>query len=457
MVFKTYYLGCLAHASYLIGGSNGEAAVIDPRRDVEEYVSDAETAGLRIRHVIETHLHADFVSGHVELARRTGATICMGPDSGAKFGHRAMRDGDCISLGDVTLRFLETPGHTPESITVVVEPSDQSEAGEPIRLLTGDTLFIGDVGRPDLAGGRGYTPVEMARQLYHSLSAKILRLPESAEVWPAHGAGSSCGKALSDERSTTLARQKAENPALQLVLRGDEEGFVRYATDGLGMAPTYFSFDARKNQEGAASIEEILAAAKPLKPAEVEEMAEEGVVVLDTRSVADFGAGHIPGAIHIQLDGKFAPWVGTLMSPDEPLMVVAYDHKQKEAVTRLARIGYERIAGWLEGGMGAWRAAGGEMAVTPQVDPASVRNALAESGPPTILDVRTPGEWEAGHIDGAVNIPLNQLPDRLDEVPGGPLVVLCGSGYRSSIACSLLQRVGRREVSNIKGGWEALG
>jgi hydroxyacylglutathione hydrolase len=451
MFFKTYYLGCLAHASYLIGGANGEAAVVDPRRDVEEYIADAESAGLRIRHVVETHLHADFVSGHLELARRCDATIHMGAAAGATFPHHAVRDGDTIPLGDVTLRFLATPGHTPESITVVAEPSTP---GEPIRLFTGDTLFIGDVGRPDLAGGRGFTPQEMARQMYRSLADKILPLPDSAEVWPAHGAGSSCGKALSDERSTTLARQKAENPALRLVEAGDEEGFVRYATDGLGTAPTYFSFDAQKNREGAASIADILAEAKPLDAPTVESMIEDGVIVLDTRTVADFGAGHIPGSLHIQLDGKFAPWVGTLIAPEQTLIVVAYPNKRPEAVTRLARIGYERIPGWLEGGMAAWKRANGEVEVTEQLGPTTLRCQLAK-GVPTVLDVRTPGEWDAGHIDGAIHIPLNQLADRVGEVPAGPVAVICGTGYRSSIACSVLQRSGRRDVANVTGGWEA--
>lgn len=454
MFFKTYYLGCLAHASYLVGGSSGEAAVIDPRRDVEEYLADAEGAGLQLRHVIETHLHADFVSGHVELARRAGATIHIGAAAGATFPHHPVRDGDTISLGDVTLRFLETPGHTPESITVIVEPIEHRQSNEPVRLLTGDTLFIGDVGRPDLAGGRGFTPEEMARQLYRSLAGKILPLPDTAEIWPAHGAGSSCGKALSDERSTTLARQKAENPALKLVAAGDEEGFVRYATEGLGSAPTYFSFDARKNREGAATIADILAAAKPLEPATVESMVEEGVLVLDTRSIVDFGAGHVPASLHIQLDGKFAPWAGTLLPPEQPLVVVAYPHKRAEAITRLARIGYERIEGWLDGGMEAWTRAGGEVETTDQISPESLREQLAASAAPAVLDVRTDGEWEAGHIEGAIHVPLNQLAARMDEVPSGPIAVICGTGYRSSIACSLLQRGGRR-ARNVAGGWEA--
>jgi len=450
MHFKPYYLGCLAHASYLIGGSTGEAAVIDPRRDVDEYIADAQAAGLRITHVIETHLHADFVSGHLELARRTGATIHLGEGSGAAFPHHPARDGDEVDLGDVRLRFLQTPGHTPESVTVLAQVAGEDA---PRMAFTGDTLFIGDVGRPDLVGGQGLTPEHMARTLFASLRHKILPLPDTTEVWPAHGAGSACGKSLSDERVSTIGREKALNPALRLVVAGDEEGFVRYATEGLGQAPGYFSHDARRNREGAVPVQELLDRAAPLPPARVEELSEDGVLVLDTRSVEDFGAGHVPGAIHVQLEGKFAPWVGSTVDPDAEIIVVADAGREVEAMTRLARVGFERIAGWLEGGMQAWRSAGGEVASIPQVPPSALR-AAAEAGS-TVLDVRAPDEWEAGHYPGAVHIPLSQLRDRLDEVPAGSLVVLCGSGYRSSIACSLLQRAGRRDVANLAGGWEA--
>jgi hydroxyacylglutathione hydrolase len=451
MFFKPYYLGCLAHASYLIGGDNGEAAVIDPRRDVEEYISDAAAARLTIRYVIETHLHADFVSGHVEMARRTGAKILLGEKAQAKFPHTAARGGDRVSMGDVTLEFVETPGHTPEGITILVH-----EAGNeaPKIAFTGDTLFIGDVGRPDLAGSTGFTPEEMARQMYRSLSEKLLKLPETTEVWPAHGAGSSCGRALSNDRVSTIGREKQTNPALRYILDKDEAGFVRYATEGLGAAPGYFSFDAEKNRSGASTLEEILAAARPHFPQEVEALAED-IPVLDTRSIADFGVGHIPGAIHIPLEGKFAPWVGAMLSPNATLIVVADQGKEEETITRLARIGYEQIAGWLEGGMAAWSAAGGETVVVPQLSPSTLNHLLNENASMSVLDVRGPGEWAEGHINCAYHIPLNELESRIQELPEGNLAVICGSGYRSSIACSLLQRAGRNDVSNVYGGWEA--
>lgn len=452
MYFKPYYLGCLAHASYLLGGDNGEAAVIDPRRDVEEYLADAEAAGLTIKHVIETHLHADFVSGHVELARRTGATIYLGAKGGAKFPHHPVRDGEEITMGDVTLRFLETPGHTPESLTILAFVQGESA---PRIAFTGDTLFIGDVGRPDLVGSKGFTAEDMARQMYRALRDKLLPLPDATEVWPAHGAGSACGKALSNDRVSTIGRERAQNPALRFVVNRDEAGFVQYATEGLSAAPLYFAHDAQKNREGALPVADILKAARALTPAEVEELSEE-VLVLDTRSVADFGAGHLPGAVHIQLEGKFAPWVGNIVPPESAVIVVAAAGHEVETMTRLARVGYERIIGWLEGGMDAWRAAGGEIVTVPQVTPEALRARLkVRQDAPAVLDVRARDEWDAGHIEGAVNIPLAELSSRLDEVPAGPLVAMCGSGYRSSIACSLLQRAGRRQVANLAGGWIA--
>jgi hydroxyacylglutathione hydrolase len=452
MYFKPYYLGCLAHASYLIGGDSGEAAVIDPRRDVDEYIQDAVAAGLQIKHVIETHLHADFVSGHVELARRTGATIYIGAAAEAAFCHHPVCEGDAIVMGDVTLRFLETPGHTPESICVLLFVGGEAK---PRMVFTGDTLFIGDVGRPDLVGSKGFTAEEMARQMYRSLADKLLSLPDSTEVWPAHGAGSACGRALADERSSTLARERAFNPALRYVIEGDEESFVRYAISGLPPVPAYFAQSALENRLGAPSVEEVVSAARALAPPEVEELSEEGILVLDTRSVEAFGAGHVPGAIHVQLEGKFAPWVGNVVPPGSTVIVVAEPGRELEAMTRLARVGYERIVGWLEGGMEAWRKAGGEVIIVRQVTPEELRQMMATGTAPAILDVRAADEWEASHLPGAQWIPLPELPSRVEEVDQADVLVLCGSGYRSSIACSLLQRAGYRNVMNLAGGWEA--
>jgi glyoxylase-like metal-dependent hydrolase (beta-lactamase superfamily II) len=452
MYFKPYYLGCLAHASYLIGGSSGRAAVIDPRRDVDEYIADAEAAGLSITDVIETHLHADFVSGHVELAERTGATVHVGARAGAEFEHRPAREGDEIDLGDVRLRFIETPGHTPEGVTVLAYV-DGEEA--PRMAFTGDTLFIGDVGRPDLAGSRGYTAEQMASMLFGSLRDKIWPLPDSMEIWPVHGAGSACGRALSDERSSTLGAQRTANPALRYVAAGDEEGFVRYAVTGLPLAPAYFAHDAARNRQGAPSIEELLAAARPLEPAEVERLSEEGeAIVLDTRAVAEYGRGHVPGSLNVPLDGKFAPWVGTVLPPGSPIVVVAEEGREEEAIVRLARVGYETVIGWLAGGIEQWKQAGGQVAATPQLTRREVEDRL-RSGAVALLDVRTGDEWGAGHVEGAIHLPLSELIGRMADVPEKPLAILCGSGYRSSIACSLLERAGRRNVCNVSGGWEA--
>ena len=452
MFFKPYYLGCLAHASYLIGGDNGQAAVIDPRRDVEEYLADAEAAGLTITSVIETHLHADFVSGHVELARRTGAAISIGHRAGATFAHHAVQEGEEIVLGDVTLRFLETPGHTPEGLTITASVGGKAA---PRYAFTGDTLFIGDVGRPDLAGSKGFTPEEMAHQLYFSLRDKVLRLPDATEVWPAHGAGSSCGRALSEERVSTIGKEKATNPALRFLIEGDEAGFIHYATEGLSAAPRYFAHDVARNRAGGLSVDELLKMAQPLAPAEVEALMEDAALVLDTRSVANFGKGHVPGAVHIQLEGKFAPWVGNIVPPDKALIIVAEEGHEIETMTRLARIGYERLSGWLQGGMKAWETAGGERVTVPQIEPGDLRTALAAGKAALILDVRATSEWEEGHIEGATHIPLPELESRLQEAPQGPLNVICGSGYRSSIACSLLQRAGYADVTNVVGGWAA--
>lgn len=450
MYFQPYYLGCLAHASYLIGGSNGEAAIIDPRRDVDEYLEDAQKAGLRIRYVIETHLHADFVSGHVELAKRTGATILLGSDSGATFAHQAIRDGDTIALGELTLLFLATPGHTPEGITILARAPN-----EPIRVFTGDTLFLGDVGRPDLVGAKGLTREQMAQMLYRSLREKILPLDEASEIWPAHGAGSACGKNLSEDRVSTLAVQKAINLPLRLAMKGDEAGFVAYAIEGLGAPPAYFFHDAAKNKAGGASVEDILATTRALTPAEVEAQSEEGVFVLDTRTTGAFKAAHLPGTIEVQLDGNFAPYVGAVLPPTAPVIVVAEAGREIEAMTRLIRVGYETIVGWLDGGIEAWRAAGGELGTLGVIEPATLKVRLANGTAPAVLDVRTPGEWDAGHIDGAVHIPLAELNARLAEVPEGPVAIICGSGYRSAIAASLLLRGGRRDIVDVPGGWKA--
>ena len=452
MFFKPYYLGCLSHASYLIGGSNGEAAVIDPRRDVDDYIADAEAAGLKIRYIIETHLHADFVSGHVELANRTGSVILVGAATSVEFAHQVVRDGDEVVFGDVGLKFLETPGHTPEGISIVATIGTESE---PRMVFTGDTLFIGDVGRPDLAGWRGQSAETMAHAMYFSLKDKLLKLPDATELWPAHGAGSACGRALSDDRVSTIGREKAFDPALKPVLEENEEEFVTALLAGQSAIPPYFPHDVTENRKGASPISDILHRTRPMLPAEVEAVSESGVLVLDTRYPNEYGSGHVPGSINIGLDGKFAPWVGALLDPKAPIIVVTSPGAEHDAITRLSRVGFENVTGWLEGGIAAWRKAGGEISTVIQVLPAEVQKSLMNEPALCVLDVRTDGEWQSGHIDNAIHIPVNELLARLNEVPGVPLAVMCGSGYRSSIACSLLQRSGRRNVSNVMGGWAA--
>ncbi len=455
MFFKQFYLGCLAHASYMVG-SEGEAAVVDPRRDVEEYLQEAAAAGLEIRYVIETHLHADFVSGHRELADRTGAEIVFGEKARAAFPHRAVKDGDEIRLGRAVLRFLETPGHTPESVSVLVIDTEASP--EPAMVLTGDTLFIGDVGRPDLAGGEETTPTQMAELLYDSLHEKLLSLGDEVQVFPAHGAGSLCGKSISRETSSTIGEQRRRNYALQPMPKDD---FVRMVTADLPEVPRYFPMDVALNRAGAAPLAERPMPAA-LAPEEVRRLAGEGAQVLDVRTSGDFGAGHVPGAIHIGLGGQFASWSGTLLDPARPIVIVADDEARvREAAMRLARVGLEKVAGYLDGGLAAWDRAGLPLSDVPQIAVAELRDRLREDGALQIVDVRRPGEYAAGHVPGAASRPLDRLESEVRGLdPSRPTAVICAGGYRSSAATSLLRRHGFRDLVNVVGGtsaWVAAG
>ncbi len=435
MFFKQFYLGCLAHASYVIG-DGGEAAVVDPQRDVDHYIEEAARAGLRIKYVIETHLHADFVSGHRELAARTGAQIVIGSEANAAFPHFGVREGDSLRLGSIELRPMETPGHTPESICWLV-----MENGRPTKLMTGDTLFIGDVGRPDLAGGRGFTPAMMASMMYNSIHKKLLMLPDEVEVWPAHGAGSACGRSISKETSSTIGAQRRTNYALQPMSRDD---FVKMMTTDMAAAPAYFSRDAEINRRGARSLEEITAA--PLTPDSVREEINRGAIVLDVRDANAFGAGHIAGALNIGLGGQFASWCGTLLPADAPIVVSAdAERPAHEAVMRLARVGMETAVGYVTECEGLDRATLTQISVTE----------LRERGL-SVLDVRRQPEYTMGHVPGAKHIPLDELPRRTHEVSRrDPLAVICGSGYRSSIAASLLMRDGFANLMNVIGGTAA--
>ena len=449
MYFHQFYLGCLAQASYMIG-SDGEAAVVDPRRDVDIYIDEARAQGLTIRHVIETHLHADFVSGHRELAERTGAKIYFGAAAEAKFPHVAVRDGDEIRMGEVSLRFLETPGHTPESVSIVV--TDHAVSDQPVSVLTGDTMFIGDVGRPDLLGGR-MSAQDLASMLYDSLHRKLLELPDATAVYPAHGAGSLCGRNISSETSSTIGQQRQFNYALRPMSR---EEFIALTTADLPEAPAYFSRDVQMNREGSSALAE-LAAPTALSPAEVAALQEKGAVVLDTRPSAEYGTGHVPGSMHMGQSGQLASWAGALLSPLTPIVLVAEDEQRvAESRTRLARVGLENVAGYLAGGIRAWDEAKRPLARTEQIPVDELKARIAEGAPVTVVDVRRPGEWQAGHIEGAVHLPLHELEKRAASLDRSkPVAIICASGYRSSIATSVLERLGFRRFSNVVGGMNA--
>jgi len=460
MYFEQFYLACLAHASYMIG-SEGVAAVVDPQRDVEIYLAEAARQGLKIAHVIETHLHADFVSGHRELAARTGAKIYLGAKAGAKFPHVPVREGDEIQFGRCVFRFIETPGHALESLCVLVTDLDRSL--EPWAVLTGDTLFIGDVGRPDLS--RDHTPQQLAAMLYDSLYNKLLRLPDALEVYPAHGAGSLCGRNISPERRSTIGRQRASNYALRPMSR---EEFIRLMTSDLPTRPEYFLRDKEINRAGASALDD-LPALPALSPQQVLRRQGEGAVVLDTRPAVQFGAAHLPGAVHIALSGQYASWAATLIGLDRPIILVAEDPERlQESRMRLARVGIENVVGYLEGGVLEWERAGSPLEQVPQISVLDLYQRLAEQPEEIqLLDVRRPLEWEAGHIAQAALKPLDTPrllggaagglnPDLVNGIdPNKPIAVHCKSGYRSSIATSLLQRAGFRNIMNVVGGFDA--
>ena len=463
MYFKQFYLGCLAHASYLIG-SEGEAVVVDPQRDVDQYIDEAEAQGLKIKFVIETHLHADFVSGHRELAARTGAEIVFGKEAGATFPHRAVKDGDEIRIGKVVLRILETPGHTPESISVLTTDTEE----EPLltrgllpqaqKILTGDTLFIGDVGRPDLAGGKGYTPQMMAAMMYDTLHNKLLKLDDATEVYPAHGAGSMCGKNMSKETSSTIGEQKKFNYALKPMSKDE---FVRMMTADLPESPAYFFEDAEINRTGAPSLADVSRPAA-LSPQEVKRLADAvagGHLILDVRASADFGAGHIPGAINIGLGGQFAIWAGTLIPMGTPIIIVAESgEKAEEAVMRLARVGHESVKGYLAGGIAAWSEAGLDLATVPQITVDELNKLSDEQPQLQIVDVRRAPEYASGHVPRAIHAPLFGLEQSLTSLaldPKQPTAVICAGGYRSSAASSMLQQHGFSNLRNVTGGTSA--
>jgi hydroxyacylglutathione hydrolase len=449
MYFKQFYLNCLAHASYLLG-SDGEAVVIDPQRDVDQYLDEAAVQHLKIKYIIETHLHADFVSGHRELAARSGAQIIFGAQAKATIPHLPVVNGDELMIGRVKLRVLETPGHTPEGICVLVIDTEVSD--QPQKVLTGDTLFIGDVGRPDLAGAKGYTPQMMAGMMYESLHEKLLRLEDPVEVFPAHGAGSMCGKNLSTETSSTIGEQRRLNYALQPMTK---EQFVRLMTTDLPEAPAYFSRDAEINRTGAKSLTGLPPPAALPAP-EVRRVSEQGSVILDTRDAKEFGDGHVPGALNIGLGGQFASWAGSLIPMSSSIVIVAdSDEKAEEAQLRLARIGLEDIQGYLAGGIQTWADAGLELDQVPQISVAELKELIDAQSDLQVIDVRRSAEFHSGHAPRAISAPLatlrKQLPD-LKLNPGAQTAVICAGGYRSSAGTSILQQLGFTNLLNVSGG-----
>jgi len=447
MYFEQFYLGCLAHASYLLA-SDGEAVVVDPQRDVDLYLKAATEHGFVIRHIFETHLHADFVSGHKELAARTGAKIYMGAQAGAQFAHVPVGDGFQLKFGKASIRVLETPGHTPESICLVV--TDKEKSISPWAVLTGDTLFIGDVGRPDLSPR--HTPAQLAGLLYDSLHTKLLTLPDNVVVYPAHGAGSLCGKNMRAERSSTIGTERLTNYALQIKSRDE---FIAQLTSNLPARPEYFLKDAEINRTGAAALSD-LPALRAIEPPELERMLRDGELALDVRSGDEFAAGHVPGSINIALSGQFASWAGTVLGlTAHPVLIADNDQQLEEVRVRLARVGMEALDGHLAGGVAAWKLAGLPVAQTHQITAEELHLRL-QARDVQVLDVRRQPEWDAGHIENATWWPLDNFrvsPPEIDR--DAPLAVHCRSGYRSMIASSLLERAGFHHVVNVAGGFDA--
>jgi hydroxyacylglutathione hydrolase len=446
---ERFYLGCLAHASYMVG-SGGVATIIDPQRDVDIYLEGAERKGWKIEHIIETHVHADFVSGHRELAERTGARIYLGAGSGAQFPHVAVKDGDEIEFGRCRLRFLQTPGHTLESICVLM--NDRGEPQRPAAVFTGDTLFVGDVGRPDLSPI--HTPQQLAAILYQSIHEKLLTLPDDTEIFPAHGAGSLCGRQMSSESSSTIGKQRQSNYAL---LARTSEEFVHLLTDNLPARPEYFAQDADLNRQGASRLSE-LPPLPALTASEVLRLQKEGAVVLDTRPAMQFAVAHVPGSVHIALTGQYASWAARILGLDRRLIIAGEDLDHvRESQMRLARVGVENLVGYLADGVAGWIKNGFELDYIPQItvqDFAELRE--QESDRIAVLDVREPGERAGGAIGNSLFIPLGKLTSRIEELNREKLLVVhCKGGYRSSIATSILRRAGFRDIANLTGGFDA--
>lgn len=450
MFIKQLYTNCLSEAAYYIE-SEGEAAIIDPLRDIEEYLHLAEERKAAVRYIFETHFHADFVSGHLDLAKATGAPIVYGPNTETNFPIHLAHDGEIFRLGKITIEVLHTPGHTLESTCYLL----RDEAGEPHAIFTGDTLFVGDVGRPDLSSGN-LTQEELASMLYDSLQNKIIPLPDSIIVYPAHGPGSACGKNLGPSTYSTLANEKETNYALKPQAK---EEFVKAVTTGLNAPPEYFPINARINKEGYDSLDEVLASAlQPLSITEFKQLSD-GSIILDTRKATDFTQGFVPGSVSIGLEGRYAEWGGSLLPFDQPILLVTEKGKERESAVRLARVGFDKFRGYLDGGYEAWREAGEPLDMIIDVEADEMMMDLPHDDRMVVMDVRAEAEYADGHIAGAVNLPLNTLKD-----PGSMatiqdndnLYVHCAGGYRSVIAASLLKRQGIHNLRNVLGGWNAI-
>ncbi|MDG1571552.1 rhodanese-like domain-containing protein [Robiginitalea sp. M366] len=455
MKVEQIYTGCLAHAAYYIE-SKGEAAVFDPLREVQPYIDRAQIDNAEIKYVFETHFHADFVSGHLDLRKKTGAEIVFGPNAKPGYEATVAEDGQVFRVGDCQVKVIHTPGHTMESTTYLLI----DEKGEQHGIITGDTLFIGDVGRPDLAQHvvSELTEEKLAAHLYDSLRNKIMPLPDHLIVYPNHGAGSACGKMMSKETTDTLGHQKEVNYALRADMTKEE--FIKELLTGLTTPPGYFPQNVLMNIKGYESLDEIMErGTQPLDPAAFEAAAEEsGALVLDTRKADDFAKGFIPNSINIGLEGSFAQWVGEMI-PDvkHPLLLVTEAGKEEEAVTRLSRVGYDNTLGYLKGGFEAWKAAGKDVEETRRITAAELEKQVNAGHSPMIIDVRKRSEYDSEHLVDAVNIPLNELNKHLAEIPKDkPFVLHCQGGYRSMIAAAMLKQRGWENFTDVDGGFDAL-
>lgn len=447
MYIEQMYTNCLAAAAYYIE-SNGEAAVIDPLRETDPYIEKAKSRGAKIKYVFETHFHADFVSGHIDLARKTGATIVYGPEAATEYSVYNAKDGEEFKLGAITFKVLHTPGHTLESSCYLLS----DENGKHHSIFTGDTLFVGDVGRPDLLDGY-MTKEELASKMYDSLNNKIKVLEDHVILYPAHGPGSACGKSMGKETYSTIGIQKKTNYALQPMSRED---FIIKVTDGLSAPPAYFFKDAAINKKGYEAIDDVMHRNRSLLSVTEFEKAIHHSTILDTRVASEFEKGFIPGSINIGLDGMFAVWVGSLVDIHKPILVVATPGKEEESILRLARVGYEHVKGVLSGGIESWINAGKTIDKIKSIEADEVKNYYNKAGY-KILDARKPGEYETSHIDGAINMELNQIENKMDELDSDcTYIIHCAAGYRSMIAASILKKNGKSNFINVTGGYNAL-